>query len=262
MVMPMGRDFTLSDTLGAPKVAIVNEAFARKFNLGANPVGKRMAMGNGTLDMEIVGLVKDAKYSEVKEAVPALFFTPYRQTERMGFLRFYVSTTGQTDALMSAITPMTSRIDPMLPVANLITLDQQARNNVFEDRMVSTLASVFAGLATLLAAVGLYGVLAYTVAQRTREFGLRMALGADGGMIRQLVLRQVAKMTIVGAVLGLTLAVVAGIYAKSLLYEMSGVDPVVLSASASVLGLVALVAGLIPAYRASRVDPMLALRYE
>jgi predicted permease len=258
----IGRDFALADTMGTPKVAIVNEAFAKKFNLGANPVGKRMAQGSGALDIEIVGLAKNAKYSEVKAEVPALFFTPYRQTERMGSLRFYVATSGAADAVLSAIPPMMARIDPTLPVGSLQTLEEQARNNVFEDRLVSTLASVFAGLATLLAAIGLYGVLAYTVAQRTREFGLRMALGADGGMIRRLVLRQVALMTLIGAAAGLTIAIIAGRYATSLLYEMSGIDPMVLSAAAVILAVVAVLAGLIPAFRASRVDPMLALRYE
>jgi predicted permease len=258
----IGRDFALADTMGTPKVAIVNEAFAKKFNLGANPVGMRMAQGSGALDIEIVGLAKNAKYSEVKAEVPALFFTPYRQTERMGSLRFYVATSGAADAVLSAIPPMMARIDPTLPVGSLQTLEEQARNNVFEDRLVSTLASVFAGLATLLAAIGLYGVLAYTVAQRTREFGLRMALGADGGMIRRLVLRQVALMTLIGAAAGLTIAIIAGRYATSLLYEMSGIDPMVLSAAAVILAVVAVLAGLIPAFRASRVDPMLALRYE
>jgi ABC-type antimicrobial peptide transport system permease subunit len=127
---------------------------------------------------------------------------------------------------------------------------------------VSTLAAVFAGVATILAAVGLYGVLAYTVAQRTREIGLRMALGADGSRIRSMVMRQVALMTLIGGVVGLGLAMVAGVYAKSELYEMTGLDPVVLGSSAVLLALVAFGAGFIPAYRASKVDPMLALRYE
>jgi predicted permease len=265
-----GRDFTRADTLTTPKVAIVNEAFARKFNLGPNPVGKRMRQGGGggdggtanTLDMEIVALAKDAKYSEVKVAVPPVFYMPYRQDERAGNLVFYVKTTGATDSVMAAIPPLLARIDSTLPVGDLKTLRQQVRDNVFEDRLVSTLATVFAGLATLLAAVGLYGVMAYTMAQRTREIGLRMALGADATNIRSLVLRQVGWMTLIGGGTGLVLATVTGIFASSQLYNMGGVDPMVLSGAAAILGLVALMAGLIPAIRASRVDPMIALRYE
>jgi len=265
MVMPVGRDFTRSDTAGAPKVAIVNEAFARKFNLGANPVGKRMAQGSrgGTLDLEIVGLARDAKYSEVKEPVPAVFFTPYRQSDRVDGLVFYVATAdGSQASVMAAIPPMMTRFDPTLPVAELRTMAQQVRENVFEDRMVSTMAAIFAGLATLLAAIGLYGVLAYTVAQRTREIGLRMALGASGAMIRAMVLRQVAWMTVIGGAIGLGLAIVVGLFAESILYRVTGVDPAVLSMSTVVLTLVAFAAGLLPALRASRVDPMRALRYE
>ena len=260
-----GREFTRADTLGAPKVAIVNEAFARKFNLGANPVGKRMAQSSGnaaTLDIEIVGLAKDAKYSEVKDTIPPQFYTPYRQDERTGALNYYIKTSGNTDAVMAAIPPLLAKIDSTLPVGNLDTLQQQVRDNVFQDRLVSTLATIFAGLATLLAAVGLYGVMAYTMAQRTREIGLRMALGADATSIRSLVLRQVGWMTLIGGGTGLVLATVAGILARSQLYNMERVDPLVLSGSAAVLGLVALMAGLIPAIRASRVDPMKALRYE
>ena len=260
-----GREFTRADTLGTPKVAVVNEAFARKFNLGPNPVGKRMAQSAGNaakLDIEIVGLAKDAKYSEVKDEVPPVFYTPHRQDERTGYLVYYVKTTGSTDSVMAAISPLLAKIDSTLPVADLKTLQQQVRDNVFQDRLVSTLATVFAGLATLLAAVGLYGVMAYTMAQRTREIGLRMALGADATNIRSLVLRQVGWMTLVGGGTGLLFATVAGIFARSQLYNMERVDPMVLSGAAAILGLVALMAGLIPAIRASRVDPMKALRYE
>ena len=132
--------------------------------------------------------------------------------------------------------------------------------NVFLDRLMTTLSAAFAVLATLLAAIGLYGVLAYTVAQRTREIGLRMALGAAPSRVRVMVLRQVAIMTVIGGVIGLTAAVAAGRGAQSLLFQLQGSDPVVLAASAIVLTLVALGAGLIPAHRASRLDPMRALQ--
>jgi predicted permease len=263
VAMLAGREFTRSDGQGAPKVAIVNEQFARKFNLGRDAVGKRMEQGNsGKLPLEIVGLVPNTKYSEVKDTIPPLFFLPYRQDDRLGFLTFYVRTAREPEQVMGALPALMARIDPNLPLENLRTLPQQVRENVFLDRFVTTLAASFAGLATLLAAIGLYGVLAYTVAQRTREFGLRMALGADPSRVRGIVLRQVMWMTIIGGSIGLGVAVLIGWLVGSLLFEIKGYDPVVLTASVAVLVLVAFVAGIIPAHRASRVDPMTALRYE
>jgi ABC-type antimicrobial peptide transport system permease subunit len=154
------------------------------------------------------------------------------------------------------------RLDPNLPIEEFETLPEQVRNNTFLDRMVTTLSAAFALLATLLAAIGLYGVLAYTVAQRTREIGLRMALGAAPDRIRGMVLRQVAMMTLVGALVGLAGALGVGKGAQSMLFQMTGADPTVLVLSTVALSLVALCAGFIPAHRASRVDPMRALKYE
>jgi predicted permease len=260
-----GREFTRADAENAAKVAIVNEAFAKKFNLGRDVVGKRMATDSGSavkLDVEIVGLVQDAKYSEVKDAIPPVFFRPYRQDARLGFINFYLRTQLPPEQVMPSITGVIARLDPNLPVEQMKTLRQQIRENVFLDRMISTLSAAFAVLATLLAAVGLYGVLAYTVAQRTREIGVRMALGADGGRVRGMVLRQVALMTIIGGLVGLSGAVAIGRLAESLLFELKGYDPLVFTASAALLVLVAFLAGLVPAHRASKIDPMLALRYE
>jgi predicted permease len=260
-----GRDFTRADGDAAPKVAIVNEAFARKFQLGQDVVGKRMSTSSGVgvkLDIEIVGLVKDAKYSEVKEQVPPVFFTPYRQDPRLGSITFYVRTVGDPETLMPSIHGAIARLDPNLPVVGLKALQAQVVENVFLDRMISTLSALFAGLATVLAAVGLYGVLAYTVAQRTREIGVRMALGADSGRVRSMVLGQVGWMTLVGGLVGLAGAFALGRLARSLLFEMTGTDPLVLAGAAIVLTLVALAAGFLPAQRAAKIDPMLALRYE
>jgi ABC-type antimicrobial peptide transport system permease subunit len=134
--------------------------------------------------------------------------------------------------------------------------------NVFLDRVISVLSASFAVLATLLAAIGLYGVLAYTVAQRTREIGLRMALGAEPARVRGMVLRQVGVMTVIGGIIGLGAALVGGYFARSLLFELQNHDPIVLVGSAIGLAAVALIAGLIPAHRASRIDPMTALRYQ
>jgi predicted permease len=260
-----GRDFTRADALAAGKVAIVNETFARKFNLGRDAVGKRMTQGSGTgrpLDIEIVGLVADAKYSEVKDAVPPLFYLPYRQDPNIGYINFYVRSAIDPRQLMPAIVANVARLDPNLPVNDLKTLQQQVRENVFLDRLISTLSASFALLATMLAAIGLYGVLAFTVTQRTREIGVRMALGADAGQVRAMVLRQVAVITAIGGAIGLAGAVGLGRLAQSLLFEMQGSDPLVLTSAAVVLVLVALAAGYVPARRAAAIDPMRALRYE
>jgi len=259
-----GRDFSRGDGATAPKVAIVNEAFLKKFNLGRDAVGIRMGNegGSGPLTMEIVGVVKNAKYSEVKREIPPLFFKPYRQDERIGFMTLYVLTASDPQPFMGAIQKTIAKIDPNLPIENLRTLPAQVRENVFLDRFITVLSTAFASLATLLAAVGLYGVLAYTVSQRTREIGLRMALGAAPGRVRAMVLRQVGVMTLAGGIVGLAGAIALGRAAQSLLYELQGWDPAVLAAAAASLALVAFAAGFVPALRASQVDPMSALRYE
>ena len=261
-----GREFTESDGLGAPKVAIVNEAFVKKFNLGRDVVGKRIGNrepnGGGSPDIEIVGLVQNSKYSDVKKPVPAVFVRPYRQEEQLGGMAFYVRTSLSPEQSFVGIRSVIAKADPELPIERLQTLPQQIEENVFLDRMITTLSASFAVLATLLAAIGLYGVLAYTVAQRTREIGLRMALGAAPARVRAMVLGQVGRMTLVGGTIGLLAAVWLGRTAEALLYQLKGWDPVVLVGSAVLLAAVAAGAGFIPAHRASKVDPMQALRYE
>jgi predicted permease len=259
-----GREFMESDADGAPKVAIVNEQFARKFNLGRDAVGKRMSQSTGRqtqLDIEIVGLVQNAKYADVKQQIPPQFFMPYRQ-EGPGLSSFYLRGAMETEKLLSIVRPAVATIDPNLPVENLRTMDQTINDNIAEDRIVAILSAAFALVATLLASVGLYGVLAYTVAQRTRELGVRMALGAAPADVRQMVLRQVGLMTIVGGLAGLAAAIGFGGLAQSLLFEIKGYDPLVLAGAAVVLVLVAMGAGYVPAHRASKLDPMRALRYE
>jgi putative ABC transport system permease protein len=257
-----GREFTRADASGSPKVVIVNEAFAKKFNLGRDAVGKRMSQGGNALDIEIVGIVQNAKYSEVRQELPPIFFVPYRQSDARSTMHFYARTSLDPERLIGMTPSVVSRLDSNLPVEDLKTLPQQVRENVFMDRMVSTLSAAFASLATLLAAVGLYGVLAYTVGQRTREIGLRMALGADAARMRRMILKQVGWMTLVGGVVGVVGAYYLGKGAESLLFQIKGFDPVVVSVAVGVLVCVAFGAGYIPAYRASRVHPMQALRYE
>lgn len=260
-----GREFTPSDVADAPRVAVVNQRFAQKFGLGQDAVGKWMGSNGreGELDIQIVGLARDAKYSNVKAEVPPLFFVPYRQNgSNIGSMSFYVRGGGVPEQLLGAIPRIVAGLDPNLPVTNLRSMVAQIQENTFADRVISVLSAAFAALATLLAAVGLYGVLAYTVAQRTREIGLRMALGADGSRVRGLVMGQVARMTVIGGGIGLVAAIGLGRLARSLLFELQNTDPVVLAGSAAALTLVALGAGAVPAWRAARIEPMRALRYE
>ena len=258
-----GREFTMADQRGAQRVAIVNEAFAKKFRLGADAVGRFIGDGeNDSLNIQIVGLVPNIKYSQVKDSVPPVYYTAWRQDARSGELYFYVRSTLPPEQLLGTLRDLMKRLDPNLPVEELKTMPQQVKENVFLDRMISILSLAFALLATLLAGVGLYGVLSYSVQQRTREIGVRMALGADSGRVRALVLRQVGVMLAIGGVVGVAGALGLGRAARSLLYQLEGHDPVAFAVAIVLLACVALAAGVVPARRAALVDPMLALRYD
>jgi len=258
-----GREFTNADVRDGPKVAIVNEAFVERFGLpGREAVGKFMSDGEEELDMEIVGVVRNAKYSDVKDAIPPVFYLPYRQASQLGFINFYVRSALPPGQTIPQINATIAGLDPNLPVEALKTLEQQIDENIFLDRMISTLSVAFAVLATLLAGVGLYGVLAYTVTQRTREIGVRMALGAPAGSVRTMVLRQVGRMAILGGAVGIVAALALGRFASSLLFGMDATDGSVVVSVSLVLALVTFSAGYLPARRASKVDPISALRYE
>ncbi len=258
-----GREFTVGDDLEAPKVAIVNQTFAEKFGLGRQAVGQRMQMGaGGELDIEIVGLVEDAKYSEVKDVAPPLFFVPYRQDDSIGAINFYVRTGRDPESILPELRTTVASFDANLPVDDLRTMEVQVAENIFLDRFLSTLSTAFAGLATLLAVIGLYGVIAYSVARQRREIGLRMTLGADGPRIRNWVLGRVGWMTGIGIVLGSLVALALGRLAGALLFGLEGSDPTVFALAALVLTAVALTSGFLPARRAARIDPIEALREE
>ncbi len=261
-----GRNFTDADTVGTPKVAIVNQSFVRKFNLGSGAVGKHFSGypydNVRKVELEIVGVVADSAYNLVKGDIPMQYFQPRRQTQEPASSTFYLRAGIDADSLMRAIPGIVSRVDASLPVNGLKTMRRQIDESVYVDRLVAMLSAGFAGLATLLAAIGLYGVMAYNIVQRTPEIGLRLALGAEPRRVRAMVLRQVAVMALIGGGIGLAAAVVLGRTAEALLFGLSGHDPWVLVVAVAVLSAVVVVAGYVPARRASNISPMEALRYE
>jgi predicted permease len=262
-----GREFSAADlaSLEAGQRVIVNRRLAERFGVAPEAmVGRRVDAGARRLDtgtavtFEIVGVIGDLRLSgKVTEDIqPQVFFpTPIRDT-------FYVRGNLPPDAFLNAVRETVARIEPTIPVWNLQTMEQQFRANIAIERFFAGTATAFALLATALAALGLYGVLAYSVAQRSREIGLRVALGAQTTRIRGMVMRQVAWMAVIGIAAGATAAVVLGRSAQSILFGVEAGDPLVLAAAAVVLVAVTLGAAYIPARRASYVDPMSVLRYE
>jgi predicted permease len=260
-----GREFTTADVAGAPKVAIVNEAFERHYFGGKSGLGRRMAIGGGDdvkPDMEIVGVVRDSRYASVKEDTRPLFYAPLPQRETMNSFFVYVRTALPEASMISQIRRTMAGIDRNLPLDPLRTMQQQAERSTHVERVIVKLSATFAVLATLLAIVGLYGVMAYSVASRTREIGIRMAFGASQGPIQGMVLGEAAKVLLVGTALGLAAAFWLTRYVESLLFGIGAGDPpVYVSATVAILA-AGLMAALMPARRAARVDPMTCLRYE
>ena len=259
----MGREFTVKDGSGAPRVAVINETMAKYFFGTGNPLGHHFGFGrdSGT-PIEIVGVVKDSKNASLKDTPARFVYTPYMQEDEVGEMTFYVRARGPATNVAAAVRQVAARVDPNLPVFNMKTMTTTIDESLFAERMVAALSIAFGVLATLLAAIGLYGVMSYSVARRTREIGIRMALGAEPGSVMRLVLREVALMVAVGVAAGLPLALALSRVVQSQLFALSPHDPASLAAAVFVLATVALVAGYLPARRATKVDPMTALRYE
>ncbi len=207
-------------------------------------------------------MVKDANYSSVRDKIPNLYFVPYRQDKEVGSISVYVRTALPTAATVTQIRRVMRSLDSDLPLESLRTMDDQIRRNIQEDRLVLQLASAFSLLATLLAMLGLYGVMAYNVARRTREIGIRMALGAGTGRIQQMVFREVGMILGIGALLGVPAALGLARFAESQLFGVKSFDPMVILGALASLAAAACIAGFLPARRASTVNPISALRYE
>jgi predicted permease len=259
-----GRTFTKQDDGSSPGVIIVNESFARKFDLGTQ-VGKRVGGGATPTNypFEIVGIVADSKFASVKGAFePVMYVSRYQTAGGIQAMFYQLRASGDPKGLLTMVPRVAAEVDPDVPVTNLATMTTAVNANVYVDRLLSMLSAGFAALATLLAGIGLYGVLAYNVTQRTRELGLRLALGAAPAGVRMLILKQVGVMALIGASVGLAGAFFFGRVAETQLYGLSGRDPIVFGAAFAVLAIVVLAASWVPAWRASRIAPTQALRYE
>jgi predicted permease len=260
-----GRDFSERDLSGSQKVAVVNAAFARKYGAGGSLLGRHLAFAGGNrvvLDREIVGVVRDFKHSDLREEVPPSAFFPYTQDERPSELTFYVRGGRSIAELGSAIRRVVHDIDSDLPVFEMKPMQRYVDEATSRERLIAMLATAFGLLATALAAIGLYGVIAFSVARRTREIGVRMALGAVPRHVVVLVLSEVAVMAGVGVAIGLAAALASTRLVAAQLFGITARDPVVFVGAAAGLSIVALAAGLIPARRAAAIDPLRALRYE
>ncbi|HTS66711.1 MAG TPA: ABC transporter permease [Candidatus Acidoferrales bacterium] len=256
-----GREFTDSDNLTATKVTLVNETFVKRFLEGRSAIGSRFFF-NGTVPAEIIGVVKDSHYSSVKQKPPALFYTPWRQDKDLNGLEFYVRSSLPETRMIPQVRRVLASIDRDLPPDNLRTMEEQINQNLQSDRIVLQLSAVFAILATALAMLGLYGVMAHSVTRRTREIGIRMALGAAPRRIRGMVLRELAWILGIGLITGVPVALLLSRYAKSQLFGVDAFDGAVVASAVLALAAAAAAAGYVPARRASRVSPMDALRYE
>ncbi len=260
-----GREFTERDTAGAPKVAIVNQAFAKRYASAGNLLGKHLAFGGGDkvkLEWEIVGVVRDSKYAGLREQAEPFIYIPNAQEDKLQRMTFFVRALHDQNNFGPEIRTLVRNMDANLPVFDMNLMEVQIADSIYRDRLIAILASAFGALATLLAAIGLYGVVAFNVARRTAEMGLRIALGALPGDVLALVMKEVGLLVAAGAAIGLAAATVLSRFIESQLFGMKAADPLIFSVATVVLALAAGLAGYIPARRAARIDPIKALRYE
>jgi predicted permease len=275
MGIPMlaGRDFndrderTAAPPEGTPdfRVAIVNQRFARHYFGDANPIGRRIGFGGNPktpTPIEIVGVARDSKYTDIRDTTQRQVFFSFLEAPRPSSFTAYVRGNRPAEAIFSTVRRTVAELDPNIPVHGTRTLETQVALSLSRERMVATMTVAFGSLATLLAVIGLYGVMSYTVARRTREIGVRVALGATSQRIGWLVIREVLVIAVAGIALALPAAWWLGRYVSSQLYGVEPHDPMAMTAAVMLSLIVAVVAGLIPSNRAARLDPTVALRQD
>lgn len=261
----LGRDFTIKDVVGAPKAGIVNQKFAHRYFGGVNPLGRHIGMGidPGTkMDIEIVGVAGDTKYENISEEIPYELYIPYTQLDFVNGMTVYLRAHGDATNTFNTIRRVVREVDPAVPMYDLRTLDDQIEISLFIQRLLATLSTVFGGVSTLLAALGLYGVMAFMVARRTREIGIRMALGADTGSVVWMVMREVLLLAAIGVAIGVGVAWAATRLIQAQLFGIQATDRFTIAAAALGIVAVAALAGYFPARRATSIDPVRALRWE
>ncbi|HEY4425673.1 MAG TPA: ABC transporter permease [Pyrinomonadaceae bacterium] len=264
-----GRTFGPQDDTNSPKVVVVNQTFANKFFPDQNPIGKRFTYDTKKPDeLEIIGIARDAKYTSQRDEIPPTVYSSYRQERPQSGATFEVRTTGDPSATIASVRSVVREIEPNLPVMNVKSQVEQADETLRMERLFAKLLTLFALLAQQLAAIGLFGVLAYTVSQRTHEIGIRMALGADRGNVLRMIVKQGMILVLICVVLGVVGAYILTKYLESwislskMLFGVKVTDPLTYGVIAVLLTFVALIACYIPARRATKVDPLVALRYE
>ena len=256
-----GRDFNTQDREGSPGVVIINEELARRYFPGQNAVGKRMRLDSEQPPAEIVGVARNAKYRDLREASLPFIYVPFAQEYRPG-MTLLVRTAVDPATVLPSVRSEIHSLNGDVPIYAVKTMTEQIGAALAPDRMLTVLLSVFGGTALLLAVTGIYGVMSYMVARRTHEIGIRMALGASGGDILKLIVKQGLTLILIGAALGLALAIALTRVIASLLFNVSTTDSLTFGGISLLLVAVALVACYIPARRATKVDPLIALRYE
>jgi len=256
-----GRDFTAEDTIGSPKVVIINELMARHFFGAANPIGKRIGLEK-LPDRTIVGVVKDAKYVDLRQPMRRHFYSPIMQEENLFGMVLQARTSGSAESISAPVRNQVQEIDPHLPLYDVMTLQGEIDRSLTPERLLSWLTTSFGLLATVLVALGLYGVLTFSVARRTREIGIRVALGAQRRDVFLMVMKHGFLLVLAGAIIGTFAAVALSRIVSGLLFGISPTNTAVFAGAGLGLIAIALLACYFPARRATRVDPLVALRYE